>query len=60
MEINTVFVVMVYRERSQHQHALEAFANREDAERLVEKQLMQGGVRSWIEEITFHFGGRDG
>ena len=55
MDMKSVFVVMVYRERSQYQTALEAFDNREDAERLVQKQLMQGGVRAWIEEITAHF-----
>jgi hypothetical protein len=56
MKVNSIFVVMVYRERAQYQAALEAFENREGAEKLVQKQLMQDGVRAWIEEIPVHFG----
>ena len=57
METNSVFVVMVYRERAQYQAAVGAFDNRDNAEKLVQKQLMQGGVRAWIEEIPAYFGG---
>ena len=56
-QINSVFVVMVYRERSQYRAAIGAFDNKEGAERLVQQQLMQGGVRAWVEEITAYFGG---
>jgi len=55
MKVDSVFVVMIYKERAQYRAALEAFDNRDDAEKLVQQQLMQGGVRSWVEEITAHF-----
>lgn len=57
MDMKSVFVVMVHKERSQYQSALEAFDNRDDASESVRKQLMQGGVRAWIEEIPVYFGG---
>lgn len=49
-----VYVVMVHKERSGYLAAREAFDNLDDAEKAVEHQMMQGGVRSWIEEITLH------
>ena len=54
MEINKVFVVMIQKERSQYQAALEAFDNRDSAEKSVQHQVKQGGVRAWIEEIPAH------
>lgn len=55
MKVKSVFVVMVYKERAQYQAALEAFDSRDDAEKLVQKQLMQDSVRAWVEEIPAHF-----
>ena len=55
----SIFVVMIYKERAQYRAALEAFDNRDSAEKLVQKQLMQGGVRAWVEEIPAHFDKKD-
>ena len=57
MKVKSVFVVIVHKERSKYRAALEAFDTREGAEESVRKQLMQGGVTAWVEEIPFNFGG---
>ena len=60
MEVKSIFVVMIYKERAQYQAALRAFDNRDNAEKLVQNQVMQGDVRSWVEEIPAHFKGEPG